>query len=126
MAGQHSSLTPERWSGYGLDRQILMIANEMHRAGQLVRPGDEGRRRNSYERVLNLVDLTVAVHSTRSLRRELLRWRDLVAELYLAEAPRPDLHRAAFKCLLQFRPEAARQIPLLLPEPAADSGPRLV
>ena len=41
-------------------------------------------------------------------------------------APFPDLHRAAFKCLLQFRPEAARQIPLLLPEPAADSSPRLV
>lgn len=115
MAGQHSSLSPERWRDYGLDQQILMIANEMNRAGGLVRPGDEGRRRNSYERVLNLVDLTVAVNPRRSLRRELLRWRGLAARLYVAADPLPEQHRAAFKCLLQFRPEPARQIPYLIP-----------
>ena len=36
------------------------------------------------------------------------------AGLYLLEEPDPARHKAAFKCLLQFRPEAAKQIPLLL------------
>ncbi len=35
-ASQHGSLTAERWAGFTLDQQILMIANELHR---LVDPG---------------------------------------------------------------------------------------
>ena len=114
MATQHASLTVERWRRFSLDQQILMIGNEMNRAGQLTLPGDSQRRRHAYERVLNLVDLTVQANPARGLRRELLRWRDLAAELYLADAPEPEMHRTAFKCLLQFRPESARQIPFLI------------
>ena len=29
---QHDGLEAERWKGFGLERQVLMIANEMHRA----------------------------------------------------------------------------------------------
>ena len=49
-----------------------------------------------------------------TFRRELLRWRDLIAVLYLQPGPDLEAHRAAFRCLLRFRPEASRQIPLLL------------
>lgn len=114
MATQHASLSVERWRGFGLDQQILMIANEMNRAGQLTLAGDEQRRRHAYERVLKLVDLTVEANPARGLRRELLRWRDLAAELYLADRPEAERHRAAFKCLLLFRPESAKQIPFLI------------
>lgn len=114
MATQHGSLSVERWRRFSLDQQILMIANEMNRAGQLTMAGDDQRRRNAYERVLNLVDLTVEANPVRRLRRELLRWRGLAAELYLAGAADAERHTAAFKCLLQFRPEAARQIPFLI------------
>ena len=48
------------------------------------------------------------------LRRELLRWRDLIAALYRSAEADEALHRAAFRCLLQLNPTAARQIPLLL------------
>ena len=115
MAAQHASLTVERWRQFSLDQQILMIGNEMNRAGQLTLAGDEQRRRRAYERILNLVDLTVQANPVRGLRRELLRWRDLAAELYLADTPEPERHRATFKCLLLFRPESAKQIPLLIP-----------
>lgn len=37
---QHASLTLERWSAFSFDRQILMIANEMHRTGKLMAPDD--------------------------------------------------------------------------------------
>lgn len=33
---QHSSLSPARWATFPLDQQVLMIGNEMHRAGKLM------------------------------------------------------------------------------------------
>jgi hypothetical protein len=107
---QHASLTPERWAQFTLDQQVLMIANEMQRATSLLGPSDRASRQRTYERVLRLVDLTVAVQAKRTFRRELLRWRDLVAALYIEPEADAEAHRAAFRCLLRFRPEASRQI----------------
>jgi hypothetical protein len=111
---QHASLSAERWASFTLDQQVLMIANEMQRASSLLAPDRDASLRLAYERVLRLVDLTVAVQPKRTLRRELLRWRDLVAALYVAPHPDRSTHRDVFRCLLQLRPEASRQIPLLL------------
>ena len=110
---QHAELTEDRWSGFTLDQQILMIANEMNRASGLILSGDIDRVKNCYERVLQLTDLTVRAQTKGTLRWELLRWRDLIAELYLEQTTRPDEHRQAFRCLLYFTPEASRQIPFL-------------
>lgn len=111
---QHATLSPERWSAFSLDQQILMIGNEMNRAMRLLRPEGRASLVLAYERILRLVDLTVEVQNRSSLRRELLRWRDLIAALYVSPASDPIEHRAAFRSLLLFTPEAARQIPLLL------------
>ena len=111
---QHAGLTPESWSRFDLDRQILMIANEMNRASRLFQPEDQPSLRRAYERVLRLVDLTVATRPQRGLRRELLRWRDLVATLYVAPDPAADAHAQAFRCLLRFTRAASKQIPYLL------------
>ena len=110
---QHRELSVERWSGFTLDEQILMIANEMNRASSLLRSGDIVRTKSCYERVLQLTDLTVRVQTKSTLRGELLRWRDLIAQLYVEETARVHEHRQAFRCLLYFTPEAARQIPYL-------------
>lgn len=111
---QHSTLTAERWSRFDLDRQVLMIGNEMHRAMSLMDPAHRESLGMAYERVLRLVDLTVEVQTGRPLRRELLRWRDLVAELFVTPAPEEVRHREVFRGLLLLRPAAARQIPYLL------------
>lgn len=108
----HAGLSPERWATFSLDQQILMIANEMNRAAKLMAPGDRGRLLSGYERTLQLTDLTVQVGRP-ALRRELLRWRDLVAALYVAAASDPIAHAAAFRALLLMTPEASRQLPLL-------------
>jgi hypothetical protein len=110
---QHSGLTSERWAAFGLGQQILMVANEMVRASKLFEPGDRERLRNSYERVLRLADLTVEVWERPALRKELLRWRGLVAALYISSEPDHSAHAAALRALLLLSPAAAGQIPLL-------------
>ena len=111
---QHANLSPERWSAFNLDQQILMIGNEMGRGKRSLERGDLPGLSLSYERVLRLVDLTVEVQRRSTLRRELLRWRDLIAELYIHPDPDPAEHRAAFRSLLLFTPVAAEQIPFVL------------
>ena len=111
---QHASLTPQRWSAFGREQQILMIANEMSRAQALMSREDKERLHSSYERVLRLVDLTVEVRAERGLRRELLRWRDLVAELYVRSEPDATAHAEAFRALLLLTPKSAEQIPYVL------------
>jgi len=110
MARQHADLTPERWASFPLDQQILMIGNEMNRAAKLFAAADRTRLLGCFERVLRLTDLTVAVNERPTLRRELLRWRDLIAALYVSASPSPEDHRAAFLCLLRFTPASYRQI----------------
>ena len=112
---QHSGLTLERWLRFSRDQQILMIANEMNRARQLLAPEDVELRGQSYERVLRLVDLTVAAQSKPTFRRELLRWRDLVAEMYITSETDRAGFDEAFLCLLRFTRDAAKQIPELFP-----------
>jgi hypothetical protein len=108
---QHAGLSAERWRRFPRGQQILMIANEMNRASKLLGPEDRDRLRGSYERVLALTDLTIQVNESRSLRRELLRWRDLVAERYIDPGVNPEAHAAIFRVLLQFHPDAWRQLP---------------
>jgi hypothetical protein len=115
---QHAGLTLERWTSFTLDQQILMIGNEMNRAGKLPNSDDRERRASAYERALYLTDLTIQAHARPGLRRELLRWRDLAAQLFLEPDPAPRAHAAAFRALLQFTPVASRQIPHLLEGPA--------
>jgi hypothetical protein len=103
---QHAGLSLERWRGFDRQRQVLMIANEMHRMRGLEEPA---ALRRAYERVLRLADLTIQAAERPALRRELLRWRDGVAELSLAATPAPARHRRLLECLLLMSTEAASQ-----------------
>jgi hypothetical protein len=110
---QHSTLDAERWSRFDLDQQVLMIANEMNRVAVAIGDGRDDVRRRGYERGLKLTDLTAGGPVRPPFRREILRWRDVLAELYLKETPDPTAHRVAFRALLRLTPSASRQIPLL-------------
>lgn len=120
---QHSTLDAARWTEFGIDQQILMIGNEMNRAKRFFGPGDLDRLRRGYERVLALVDRTVEAGPRPALLRELLRWRDLVAELFTQESPRLDDHLEAFRALLRLHPTASLQIPYVVPISAAAPRP---
>jgi hypothetical protein len=111
---QHAALTLDRWRTFRRDQQILMIGNEMNRASRLQGVGDKASRGLAYERVLKLVDLTIEAQPERGLRRELLRWRGLIADMYVRSGPDVIAHRAALRALLLLDPVAARQIPFVI------------
>jgi hypothetical protein len=107
---QHAELSAERWRQFTVAQQILMIANEMHRGLSAMQPERNRSLRLGYERVLRLVDLTVETRPRQALRRELLLWRGVIAELYLRDESDRDTHVLALKVLLQMTPEAAKQV----------------
>ena len=96
---------------------MIMLGNEMLWATPLCEPDDASRHVNSLERVLALTDLTVAVNDRVALRRELLRWREIVAGLYVAPEPDAPAHRAALRVLLLLSPESAKQAEFVAPWP---------
>ena len=110
---QHKGLDAERWADFDIDQQLLMIGNEMNRVSRFVDRDQGDAARRGYERVLRLTDLTVGCLPRPALLRELLRWRDVVAHLYCAQATDAALHRSAFRALLLLTPTAAKQLPFL-------------
>lgn len=98
---------------FSLGKQILQIGAEMQRGLDHLERSEMVRLRPCYERALGLVDLTVQVNARPNLRRELLRWRAVIAELYLRESPDPALHRLAFRVLLELHPTTQSQVALL-------------
>ena len=113
MIPQHAGLSLERWSKFDFDQQILMIANELHRATKLTAPKDNVRRLASLERALALADLTVAAQTAPGRRRELLRWRDLLAEEYLEPSADAARLRVKLRAVLLLSPASAEQIPFV-------------
>lgn len=106
---QHPALSPERWRSFDADEQLLMIANEMNRVRHSIDAGHEVSRRLGYERVLALTDLTIGVTQRKGLRRELLRWRDLAADMFCRPAD-PASHLTAMRALLLLSPRGAAQL----------------
>jgi hypothetical protein len=51
---QHAPLTPDRWSRFDREQQLLMIGNEMNRTSKLLSEGSAESRNLGYERVLRL------------------------------------------------------------------------
>jgi hypothetical protein len=120
MPPQHAGLTEESWRRFSRDQQLLMIANELNRASKAMDLGDCSGFSLCYERVLRLADLTAAVASGSSFRRELLRWRELAADLYRAQALDSRRHGEIFRALLGFSPATWAQRPYVT---GAGSGP---
>lgn len=121
MATQHADLTPAEWERFDRDQQLLSIGVEMNRARKNLLARQSASLIGSYERILNLTDLTIQVQTARPLRRELLLWRDLVAALYVTPERSLRDHDDAFRALLTLIPAAYAQLAELLPGRTASS-----
>jgi hypothetical protein len=107
----HKSMTPERWKAYSMDRQILMVASEFSRAQNLIGIASLKALRECYERAMELLDLCTYDEKWMSRRRELLRFREAMGELYLADSPSREMNLLFYKTLMEWHPVTAR-IPL--------------
>jgi hypothetical protein len=77
----HKNLTQNRWEKFPLYQRILMIATELVRAKSWLEKNDFLEVQHCYERALELLDLTITIAKGNFLR-ELLRFRELLAENY--------------------------------------------
>lgn len=105
----HKDITPEKWASKPLSWQILNIASELGRAEQSLKDRLLEPFRACLDRGFELIDLTVEVNiSNASLLRELLRFREVLACLYInndLQSNAGDL-RVLTKVLLSLDPEA--------------------
>jgi hypothetical protein len=80
---QHTHLTSDKWKLFSIDKQILMIANELNRAKNWIEKEDFDKVSSCYERAFELIDLTVECSKNNNFIRELLRYREQLALSYM-------------------------------------------
>ncbi len=81
----HQGLTIERWAGLSRDKQILNIFSELTRSLHGVEKKDKDRAKESIERCLELIDMTIETTPATqffSFVKELLRLREMLADTY--------------------------------------------
>jgi hypothetical protein len=83
MTVWHKSMDAQKWNRFPLERQILMIGSEFARAQNLQRDNLAGEVLQCYERAFELLDLCATDPKWRSRLKELLRFREILGELYL-------------------------------------------
>jgi hypothetical protein len=108
VSTHHKNLTQERWNSFCITAQILNIASELTRARNRLPDNNEDCQR-SLERVLELIDYTIEDREkwNRGRLKELLRFRDLIAERYVLERfDREELNRL-IKVLLRMHASTA-------------------
>jgi hypothetical protein len=111
----HKTLSPEKWSSFPFSRQVLMIANELNRAGVWIGKGDPAEAKLCYERALELMWLTISVLVEKRKLRELLRFRGVLALSYLNIPCEVKENAAMLKALLLLDKDSYR---LLNPPPS--------
>jgi hypothetical protein len=102
----HKTLTPEKWAGYTKGQQILMIANEMNRAQNWLEKQQFTDANKCYERAFELTDLTVEDSKWTGAIKELLRFREILAELYIQQQKDIKLNQLAYRALICLNSEA--------------------
>lgn len=104
----HKGLSPERWEGYSIERQILMIGSEFARAKNFLRSGSDRHVAECYERAMELLDLCADDPKWRRKLKELLRFRELLGELYLDPEMAREFNEQFYRVLLSWNRETSR------------------
>jgi hypothetical protein len=80
----HKSMDSEKWNRYPPEQQILMVGSEFARAKSLLHVDLMGEVKQCYERAFELLDLCAMDPKWRPRLKELLRFREILGELYLS------------------------------------------
>jgi hypothetical protein len=111
MTPWHKTMTPEKWGRFSIERQILMIGSEFARAKNLLRDQVEIEVAQCYERALELLDLCTTDPKWRPKLRELLRFREHLAEVYLAGLDDRGRSMMLYRTLMNWSGETSRVEP---------------
>lgn len=101
----HRSLA-SHWHEFTRAQRILSIASELQRAKNMLAKDDCLEAKNAYERAFELLDLTISLVRSHSERYELLRFREMMAHLYLDEPDNLDLLGKLLNVLLSLDKDA--------------------
>ncbi len=116
----HKNLTPEKWARHSEGEQILMIANELNRAKNLIKTGNINAVNLCYERAFELTDLTSSDPRWRGKGRELRRFREMLAMQYVSAQKDAEMNQALYIGLIRLSAEACR---LLYPAKQTEGNP---
>jgi hypothetical protein len=104
----HKHLSSEKWNAFPRQNQILMVANEINRAGHWMERFDPYSARKCDERAFELIDLTAEDPKWRGGGlHELLRFRELLAGRYVSGSMEAGYNRALLRVLVQMHPVSA-------------------
>ena len=106
----HRDLTKEKWSQFPFFQQILMVANELHRANKWIEKGDFSEVKLCYERAFELLYLTVEIPPKERKLRELLRFKEMLALLYVKKKPLLSENKSLEKVLILLDKESFAQL----------------
>jgi hypothetical protein len=100
----HTNLTADKWATYSKTQQVLMISNELNRAVNCLKSNHPADAEKCYERAMELTDLTVDDIRWKNGLKELLRFREVLSELFLSRDIR--LNQLILSMLLLFNVDA--------------------
>ena len=101
--GVHKNLTQERWQKFSKEEQILNIAAELSRAKFWLEKKNEEQILNCLNRAFELIDLTINTFKNQRALKELLRFREVLAQFYINEDKNIEEFKKIFKTLLMFK-----------------------
>ena len=80
----HPGMSEERWFSFSIFEQLGNVGSEFERAAAAFQRGDEARFEKAFERMLELLDLTIADPKSRTFcrLRELCRLREAVCDVF--------------------------------------------
>ena len=96
----HKSLTAEKWGKFPFYQQILMIANELNRAAKSITLQDPVETRLCYERAMELTFLTIEGIKEKRKLRELCRFYEMLAALFINPQTDPRENNALLQALI--------------------------
>ena len=102
----HKNLTEDKWFAYSKAQQLLMIANELNRAKNWINKKNFQDVNLCYERAFELTDLTIADKKWQSRLKELLRFREYLAEQYIIKNKSTKINDQLYKGLISLTPES--------------------
>ena len=92
----------KKWQKFSREKQILNIASELSRVKFWLERKNEEEILNCLNRAFDLIDLTIDSWRSEKALKELLRFREVLAQFYVNKEKNPEDFKKALKTLLLF------------------------